>query len=451
MGLLSKGEKVVAAAVDAVTEMTDRQRVNLHGRLSLAGKIQPHIVKLYVDTSEMREIGRELLSAIDLVDVFLLILFGMFTIPMGRVVYNYFEKCPTLRDESKHSRILKQEPSSMKVVAKVDDYYDSVTYAIARMLQQVARLAALVYWFDCALITFQVLGFEINGDPSGKFASILYSTWAFFTLKEFKRYLLGVAINRKPNKLGKAVVCDRIIDVLIYSSWGLNIMDTINFEFGPGLASLFAFGGLGTFVFGMASRDMAAQVVSGITLTTSEKFMVGEFVKMGDGTQGVVHSMGWLYTDLRCADEIIIKIPNNQLANQRISNISRIVKSQVKASLRVSYGDYKKIPQFCETLKNRLIDDCPQLICDGSRPFRVNWRGFQTDHLLVVVDTHHDTKPIGDEFYDNQQSVFEVIIAVAEECKITFTAPLYQLNINSGENDIDSQFEVKTTGSHSMQ
>lgn len=301
MGLLSKREQqVVAAAVEAVQggmqgtvskaaddvmggdDITDR--VYLHGRLSIAGKLQPHMVKFYIDPEELQQIGTELMHAVDFIDVFLLLLFSFFTIPMGRLVYKSFERTPMLKDASVHSKGLTKQASAKKVTEEIDDYHDSITFVFARMLQQITRLAALVYLFDCLLIVLQVLGFNVTTpihedgiDLSHQFAKIIYSTWAFYSFKEFKRYLLGVAINRKPNKLGKAVVCDRVMDVLIYASWALGVMDTINFTVGPGLASLFAFGGLGTFVFGMASKDMAAQVVSGITITTSEKFHIGEF------------------------------------------------------------------------------------------------------------------------------------------------------------------------------
>lgn len=431
------------------TQETIRQRVHLHGRLSLAGKIRPHLMKLYIDPQKLEQIKDELMYAIDLVDVVLLIVLGLFSVPLGRIVYNIFERTPTLAN-SQHgaplgsaisSSPMKKAPDdvpnasqhlhkkSTKPTKPSDGYHSSVTYSIAVMVQQMARLAAIVYWFDCALIVVQVMGFrftELN-DPSGAFTRCLFTTWGCFKLMSFKRYLLGEAINRKPDKLGKAVVCDRVVDVLIYMALGLAIMDTINFQVGPGLASLFAFGGLGTFVFGMASRDMAAQIVSGIAVTTSEKFHVGEDIQLGDSTRGIVENMGWLYTDLRGFDEIIIKIPNNQLASQRISNISRMDKCQVKVNLRVSYADHAKIPTFCASIKEELLKVCQELISDGSRPFRANWRGFESDHLLVIVDTHHFIKPSGDKFLENQELVFQTIARVATECGITFAMPRYDV------------------------
>jgi len=426
-----------------------RQRIHLHGRLSLAGKIKPHLSKLYVEPSKWNVIGQELMYAIDLVDVVLLFVLSVCAVPIGRILYqasSYTSKSSYLAKTSFDSPKKTSSNGSpgthlTEKDIRLDDednyledpYESSTIYAIAHLVQQVARLAAIVYWFDCALVVLQVMGFSITAlkDPSGDFTKCLFTTWGCFQLMRVKRFLLGEAIQRKPDQLGKVVVFDRIVDVLIYLALSLAIMDTIQFQIGPGLGSLFAFGGLGTFIFGMASKDIASHIVSGISVTTSEKFHVGEDIQLGDSTRGIVEKMGWLYTELRGQDEVIIKIPNNQLTNQRISNLSRMNKSQVKVNLRISYDDLHKIPKFISELKVELSHSCQYLITDGSRPFRVNWRGFESDHLLVVVDTRHRCKPTGDIFYENQESVLQTIAKVALENRIVFSIPSYDVRTHS--------------------
>lgn len=162
-------------------------------------------------------------------------------------------------------------------------------------------------------------------------------------------------------------------------------------------------------------------------------FAVGEDVGLGDGTRGIVESMGWLYTDMRMFDEIKVKIPNTQLTDQRISNFSRLDKCRVLATLRVSFEDFEKIPKFCTEVKEILLEKCEHLISDGSRPFRANWRACETDHLTVVVDTHHNLQPSGDAFLENQELVFQTIFLVAKQNDIKFVVPSYNVNTTSGE------------------
>lgn len=243
-------------------------------KLSIAGKLRPLIALCHVSSEELHQIWANLCHAIDAVDITVLFLFCFFSMPLGRLVYTLFEKDV----KKKAVKILSKGKDEKEGQELELSYENSLTYTLATLVQQIARLAALVYFVDCMLVVMDVLGFEFPpaSDPSGEFCRILYFSWTTFKLIKLKRYLLGLAVNRKSHQLGKVVLCDRILDIVIYSSLALGVMDTIRFELGPGLTSLFAFGGMGTFVFGLASKDIASHIVSGITLTTSEKFHVGK-------------------------------------------------------------------------------------------------------------------------------------------------------------------------------
>ena len=100
-------------------------------------------------------------------------------------------------------------------------------------------------------------------------------------------------------KLGKVGVYDRILDILILFCLTVAVLDVLKLDAGPGLSSLFAFGGVGTLVLSLASKDLAAQLVSGLAVSASENFYVGDNVRLGSDTCGVIETILWLYTDLR--------------------------------------------------------------------------------------------------------------------------------------------------------
>lgn len=66
-------------------------------------------------------------------------------------------------------------------------------------------------------------------------------------------------------------------------------------------------------------------------------------------------------------DELVVGIPNTQLSGQRVYNLSRTPRSQVKQELRISYDDAEKIPTLLQAIKEEIKKDCPKLITDGSR------------------------------------------------------------------------------------
>jgi small-conductance mechanosensitive channel len=139
-------------------------------------------------------------------------------------------------------------------------------------------------------------------------------------------------------------------------------------------------------------------------------------------------------------DEISIKIPNCQMANQQVSNISRATRSQVKQELWFSYDDIDKLSVLILDIKDEIRKACPKLITDGSRPFRVHWREFKNDHLEVVVDCRFDLPPTGNPYWDNRQKVLEAIAAAAAKNKVSFSIPTYAVKAGDERSDTDSLY-----------
>lgn len=55
-----------------------------------------------------------------------------------------------------------------------------------------------------------------------------------------------------------------------------------------------------------------------------DAFKEGDDILLGDGTAGTVNKIGLVETELVGYDNVAIRIPNSELATQRVSNMSRI-------------------------------------------------------------------------------------------------------------------------------
>jgi small-conductance mechanosensitive channel len=186
---------------------------------------------------------------------------------------------------------------------------------------------------------------------------------------------------------------------------------------------IFAFGSVGTLAFTLASKDLVTQFVSGFFLSASDKMYVGDSVNFGDGTSGKVLKVGWMNTLMRNSDNTVTTIPNSMLANQKITNMSRLTQSQVKQVLRFHYRDADVLPDVLETIKTEIRAACPKLL-EGVRPFRVFWTGYKDDHLEVVVDTHHAVAPLGDAYWILRQRLLMAIHRAVQKHGIELN-PLY--------------------------
>lgn len=119
--------------------------------------------------------------------------------------------------------------------------------------------------------------------------------------------------------------------------------------------------------------------------------------------------MGILETLVKQNGEMITAIPNKDLANQKITNLSRLKFSQVKQILRFDYEDASKMPAVIEEIRKEIRESCPQVVKDGSRPLRVVWSDFGDNSLEVTVDVRMNTPPIGDIYYEGKQKILIAI------------------------------------------
>jgi small-conductance mechanosensitive channel len=323
------------------------------------GQIVPTLSKFAVGKDKLSEIGEHLIDAVHPGDFVFLALLGWASVPFCGLLFSAFDR------KRKHP------------------YNESYTYQFANHISQAARIALIVYAVDLVVVVLNTLGFTYFhvGQVSQAFAKIIYVAWASQRLSVFKRHILSKAVSRKPDQLGRASMIDHLADGIIYICTGFFLLDILNVELGVGFTSVFAFGSAGTIVMGLATKDIAAMFVSGLTLTTSNRISEGDDVTFGDGTCGTVEKIGWMQTTLRNYDEMIEVVPNSELGNQRVKNVSRVKMCQVKQSLRFRYEDAEKFDQLLPSILEEIKEACPKAITDGSRAFRAVWAGYREDYL----------------------------------------------------------------------
>ena len=301
----------------------------------------------------------------------------------------------------------------------------SWTKLIAKHIQQLVQLATLVYIGDIIVIALVAIGFDFDrlSVYSLGFARILYVGWIVQRLSVLKKHFLDSAAEASPHKLGQIGLVDKLVDGALYICTGFILLDILDVQMGVGLSSVFAFGSAGTLIIGLASKDLADMFINGVAMTTADRVREGDWVTFGDGTSGQIVKIGWMQTTIRHSDELVEVIPNSRLGMQRVTNLSRVDRCQVKVNLRFKLSDGKKMEKLTNDIIEEIKKSCPALIADGSRPLRCVWTDIKEYYLNIMVDTHFTLPSMGAPYWNNRMEVMKVIYRVVEKNGVQFAEP----------------------------
>lgn len=192
-------------------------------------------------------------------------------------------------------------------------------------------------------------------------------------------------------------------------------------EMGFKLSVLLGAAGIFTVAIGFASQTSASNLISGLFLIGEGSFMVGDTIKV-NGTIGEVLSIDLLSIKLRTADNIYVRIPNEQLIKSEVSNLTRFAIRRVPIAINISYQ--QDIAQVRHVLLT-LADKNP-LVLDEPKP------------QVVVQDLTNSAISLVFNIWTRKENFLDIRDTMQESIKNTFDEhhidiPLPQITVNSGE------------------
>jgi small conductance mechanosensitive channel len=175
------------------------------------------------------------------------------------------------------------------------------------------------------------------------------------------------------------------------------------------LLAIFATAGLAV---GLALKDQLSNFAAGVMLIMFKPFKVGDFVEAG-GTSGVVEAINIFNTLMRTGDNREITLPNSQIFNGTITNVTARDTRRIDLTIGIGYSD--NIGQAKNVLKeildneNRILPEpAPAILVselgESSVDFAVRPWVKASDYwtvrsdLLEKIKTEFDTRGISIPF-----------------------------------------------------
>ena len=188
-------------------------------------------------------------------------------------------------------------------------------------------------------------------------------------------------------------------------------------SFGYNVTSLIAGFGITGLAVGFAAKEAIGNVFGSVGLLADRVYKIGEYIKF-NGYEGTVENINLRSTTIRTLEGFIVNVPNNQLANEEITNVSQAHRRRRDISVDVEYGtSNEQLDRACEILRE--IADTNDDIEDGVHAFIEN----MAPSSIVVRLVCETSRTSWADYVQVKSSVIRKIIQRYREEGIEFAFP----------------------------
>lgn len=112
--------------------------------------------------------------------------------------------------------------------------------------------------------------------------------------------------------------------------------------------------GLGGLAFALAAQQTLSNVFGGIVIITDKPFSIGDWI-LTPSVEGTVEDINFRSTRIRTFAQAVVTVPNSTLANEPITNWTRMDKRRITFNLGITYSTPKeKLEKCVNDIRNML-------------------------------------------------------------------------------------------------
>ena len=128
-------------------------------------------------------------------------------------------------------------------------------------------------------------------------------------------------------------------------------------SFGYNVSSIIAGFGITGLAVGFAAKEAIGNVFGSVGLLGDRVYKIGDYIKF-DNIEWYVEKINLRSTSIRTLDNFVVNVPNNTIANEAITNVSKCKKRKIDITVGVEYGtSNEKLDRAVEILKDIATND----------------------------------------------------------------------------------------------
>lgn len=312
-----------------------------------------------------------------------------------------------------------------KRVEQTPAAWDDIAYNIFQ-LPFVCGMVLLVLWIAIIRLEYPIKIDEYI-TKIFKFLSILNITWILVRLAKTlcDHYMLPKATNGELGKLDKNVVMT-IKKAASAVLWIIGLLIAID-AIGINIAAMLTTLGIGGVAVALASQDTVKNIIGGVTVFIDKTFRIGDRIRVA-GFDGFVEDIGMRSTRIRTLEGFLVTIPNYQVVEGAVQNVSLEPARKITLQLGLTYDT---APERMN-LAMSILKKTPDIIKDIQRDVIVSFTTF-ADSSLVITFIYYIRR--GKDNYNTQNAVNMYILKEFNANKLDFAFPSQTLYVNHQDNE----------------
>ncbi len=228
---------------------------------------------------------------------------------------------------------------------------------------------------------------------------------------------------------------NNLTKLVIFSFGFLIILQSIGIAITPLLTAL----GVGGISIGLALQNTLSNLFSGISLLTSKKVRVGDYIQLKGGEEGYVTDIAWRYTIIKEINDNLMVIPNAFLLSSSFKNYGLPEKEMlITAKIGVSYdSDLAKVERVTLEVAKQIMTEVEGGVPEYEPFMRYTKFDYYSINFLIYlrVKEYYDQLIVKHEFLKTLHKRYQ-----QEDIKLAFPVKGYYWP-NENASDSDEQFK----------
>lgn len=203
-------------------------------------------------------------------------------------------------------------------------------------------------------------------------------------------------------------------------------------EWGFSINGLVAGMGLGSLAVALAAKETLGNILGGIVIITEKPFAKGDWIQT-PSVEGIVEDITFRSTKIRTFAHSLVTVPNATLADQPITNWSRMGKRQITFSLKVALDtDRERLAAAQQRLERMLLED--DRIDPGT--IIVRFRDFNDSNLGIFFYFFTKTT-VWTEHLAVREEINLAVLRVLDEEGVSLAYPIQRLFIEEEDKRLE--------------